>query len=68
MTPTIAAILGRFNGDREKAVEYCLRVFSETLNDTLAKEYYKLAMDFGHPLLTQPLKMTHEGRIETSWT
>lgn len=47
MTPTMAAILGRFNGDRERAFEYCLRVFAETVNDTLAREYYNLALHFG---------------------
>lgn len=40
MVCTLAAILGRFNGDRKKAQEYCIEV--ATTYPALAKEYWSI--------------------------
>jgi len=40
MEPTLKAILGRFNGDRYKAVDYCVEIATEY--PRLAKEYWTI--------------------------
>jgi hypothetical protein len=43
MTPTIKAILARFNQDKQLAFAYCVRMQRETSNPALRLEYHMLA-------------------------
>lgn len=50
MEPTIKAILARFNGDRIKAYEYCIRTACAFQDKTpMQKEYFGHAMLFSPP-------------------
>jgi hypothetical protein len=50
MTPTVKAILARFNGDSWQAIQYCIRMarhafYGQYKNPDLAREYETLAVE-----------------------